>query len=489
MATFFSDHFGVDPEVLEDYGAFNISLITDLPLFIDPFLLFNSKKDDFKALHGQIIRYLIFLRDKAAQGAIDPHLLRSWYCFPEIKQTWLGFSESGNDGRGLGIDFARVLHGALHEIFASFGQENITKGSHLEKVCLIKNGVGRDNISDFTANLIKGYLFSYTETFAKIHLDKNRTRPTSIRNVRFNYETESWESQLFTLPWIRGDYVVLTPKEMLTRDETWINRKDLLHHFDDIPPSIPDQQLRMQVNNYFDKVLVRHKTREPNKTERDEAAARTILQFPQLVDYYIREKEKNGKQAASISAEKVRHSQILFNSQVRALQKILQQQSGFYATPYSSYEEAHQRVAYLKDVIENKGGHRLFYKDSKPIQYEKDLQIMYRLVWYGTVFDVSSEVNDGRGPADFKISRGAKDKTIVEMKLAKNTALERNLKRQAEVYQAASDAKSGIKVVIFFSKSEELKVLRVLKRLGMKDTRDVVLIDARQDNKPSGSKS
>ncbi len=39
MATFFSDCFDVSPEIVKDYGAFNISLINDLPLFIDPFLL------------------------------------------------------------------------------------------------------------------------------------------------------------------------------------------------------------------------------------------------------------------------------------------------------------------------------------------------------------------------------------------------------------------------------------------------------------------
>ena len=42
---------------------------------------------------------------------------------------------------------------------------------------------------------------------------------------------------------------------------------------------------------------------------------------------------------------------------------------------------------------------------------------MFRLVWFGTPSDVTSEANDGRGPADFKVSRGAKDKTIVEYAL------------------------------------------------------------------------
>jgi hypothetical protein len=39
---YFSDYFGVKRNTLARYGAFDISLVTDLPLFIDPFLLFNE---------------------------------------------------------------------------------------------------------------------------------------------------------------------------------------------------------------------------------------------------------------------------------------------------------------------------------------------------------------------------------------------------------------------------------------------------------------
>lgn len=35
---YFTERFGVDPDVLENYGALDISVVTDLPLFIDPFL-------------------------------------------------------------------------------------------------------------------------------------------------------------------------------------------------------------------------------------------------------------------------------------------------------------------------------------------------------------------------------------------------------------------------------------------------------------------
>jgi hypothetical protein len=177
----------------------------------------------------------------------------------------------------------------------------------------------------------------------------------------------------------------------------------------------------------------------------------------------------------------------MYIHQLRELQRELASQSDFYEIAGNTYDEAHARLAFLKDVIENKGGHRIFYHDGEPLEREKDLQILYRLVWFGTPSDVTTEANDGRGPVDFKISRGAPDKTLVEMKLAKNTKLERNLERQVPIYQAASDAKRAIKAIIFFSKTEEERVEGILDRLGIFGHRDIVLIDARSDNKPSGS--
>lgn len=487
MATFFSDFFGVEPAVIEAHGAFDISLLTDLPLFIDPFLLFNSKKPEYQALHERIISYLVFLRGKSLAGDVSRPLLKAWYCFPEFKQTWLGFSETGNDGRGLGMDFAVALNSALADLFSDFGAEQITQSSHLEKVCLIKEGVGRDNISDFTTNLIKSHLLEFTQAFALEHLGDDQRRVVAVPGVSFNYETEVWEPGSFTLPWVGGDYVVLTPRDMLTRDENWINRHDLVTGFQAIPPSVPDQQLRAQISSYFERVLVRRPNKEPTKQERALAALRTIAEFPAIIDYYIRLKEQQAPQASEISAAKVSFADQVFNENVRQLQSELSTE--FYGAPNSTYEEAHARLAYLKDVIENKGGHRFFYKDGMPLQYEKDLQVMYRLVWYGTPSDVTTEANDGRGPADFKISRGANDKTIVEMKLAKNSALRRNLQHQTDVYKAASDAKSAISAVIFFTSQEEVRAQLIVADLGLSDSPDIVLIDARNDNKPSGSKA
>lgn len=144
---------------------------------------------------------------------------------------------------------------------------------------------------------------------------------------------------------------------------------------------------------------------------------------------------------------------------------------------------------FLKDVIENKGGHKLFYINGEPVQREADLQILYRLTWFASTVNVSREVNDGRGPVDYLVSHGASDKTSIEFKLASNSKLEQNILKQVEVYNKASDAKKGYKVILYFTASELAKVEQILKRNNLVKSREIVLIDGRADNKPSGSKA
>jgi len=128
MNIYFSDYFDVSEEALEEYGAFNVSLVTDLPLFIDPFLLFNSTDPKYQKLHNDIIRYLRFLRAKSETGGISGGSIKAWYRFAEVKQNWLGFCEDGNAGRGLGLKFARALDTNLVHVFKDFGHETVTRG-------------------------------------------------------------------------------------------------------------------------------------------------------------------------------------------------------------------------------------------------------------------------------------------------------------------------------------------------------------------------
>ncbi len=231
---------------------------------------------------------------------------------------------------------------------------------------------------------------------------------------------------------------------------------------------------------------------DPKASQEDVNAALALVieKFPEIIDYYVLDRENKGDQATSVAQARVEQVQRQFVDQVKALVSGMLVPEGFYRSPGNTYDEARERLLFLKDVVENKGGHVFFYLDGEPVRRETDLHIMYRLTWFATPSDISREVNDGRGPADFKASRGATDKTLVEFKLAKNSRLEQNLAKQTQVYEGASDATHpSIKAIFYFSEAELHRVTNILTKLGLLGSAHVVLIDARNDNKPSGSRA
>ncbi|MBA0125528.1 hypothetical protein H0B56_08245 [Haloechinothrix sp. YIM 98757] len=481
---YFSEHFGVDPAVLEEYGAFDVSIVSDLPLFIDPFLLFNSDKPEYQALHEQILKYLYFLRDKAAPD-LDPALIKSWYRFKEVKQNWLGFTVLGNGGSGLGGKFATSLHKSLGSILTNFGSEQITVSSHLEKLALIQPGVGRDNISDFATNLIKDYLLEYTQTFAKTHLAPEKVDTFAVTRAAFNYDTESWETRRYILPRLGDDFVLLTPADILTRDDTWISQVDMIRRFDGLPLAVPDDSLRAQVNNYFRQRL----GKKPTAKDRAAAAHSTIRQFPELIDYYIKTKEESGDEAVATSSKKVDDTYQVLVNQLRLAVADLASKTEFYDQAWNSYDEALDRVHLFKAYVEDNDGYKLINRAGKPFSREDEVQLFFGLLWCSTDFDVNREPNNGRGSVDFKVSYGAGDKSLIEFKLASNSALKRNLEKQVAIYEKANKTDKSIKVIVCYTQADQEKVATVLKELGLDKEPSIVVIDARNDNKPSASKA
>ena len=451
---YFSDFFCVDEEIIENYGAVNISLINDLPLFIDPFLLFNSERLEYQKIHQEMIEYLRFLQEQSQQmPKLLPEVSKVWFSFPEVKQTWLGFSECGNSGRGMGAVFADGLFKGLNTIFRDFSSNKITRSPHMEKLCLISPHIGRDKISDFTANFAKKYLLEYTEAFAKEYLSPEKCKECAVNKVVFNWRTHTWETRYYYLPFYNNDYVLLTPKSMLTKDDTFINRNDMLYRFQDIAIAIPDGALRFELNQYLSGLL--KNGRKITKKEANQQAETFIRMHPEIMDYYLKFKEDHKEDATAISKENVDSIEYLFIQQASALIYILNQ-SGFYTIKPDAHDEAMERVQYLKHVIEDQDGYRFFYgKDGKPIKRESDLQLLYRLVWFGTSRDVNREVNNGRGPVDYKVSSGKADSVLVEFKLASNSKLKKNLENQVDVYKVASDTNRAIVVIMLFSDAEE----------------------------------
>ena len=311
---FFSEYYGIDSSVVEHYGAVDISFVCDIPLFIDPMLIFNSEKEEYKKLHEEIIRYFHFLYQKACDGLSNKEL-KAWFEFNEVPNNWLGYSMSGNKGAALGKQYARFLYKNIR--FAT-NTNNITKSNHIEKIMLLYEGSGKDKISDLTVNLIKGFLCSYTEEFARKYLDKKYIKKFHVEKAYFNYETESFVSKEYELPYItsekgKKEYVLLTPKDILREDEPAINRKDFLDSYDDVRSMIDNDSLRAYVNNYIAKAILEYEDNQKrNKRSVNERSVKKIekdafkelaKEYPELYDYYIKYVENNPEQVSKLAHE------------------------------------------------------------------------------------------------------------------------------------------------------------------------------------------
>lgn len=479
MANFkllFSDYFNVEQAVLNHYGALNVCLSADLPLFIDPFLLFASENEDYKKLHKSLINHILILKEIALEDK-ETAENNSIFRFPEIKQNWLGVSKFGNDGRGLGKDFAKKIIRSFNGFYSSFGEEDISSETHIEKLTILNPGIGRDFISDFTTNLIQDYLLEYTQTFALKYLEPHQIKEFSINSI-FNKEYKRWMPKKYKLPYLyleeKGDFIILTPLDILTKDEAAINNSEFYSNFITVANSIKNEDLRNSINEYFRSQL----PKKPKKKDRVFAINKTAIKFPEIVDYYIKSKEDDKEFVAKLTKDKIRKLTSELTDALSSLGDILFEKSDFYKTSTDSYTESLKRAHFLKDVIENNDGYKVFYHEGVPIAKEETIQRIFRLTWFATPYDVNSEVNNGRGPADYKISSGSDDSTIVEFKLGKSSSLTRNLANQTDIYKKASKSANDIKVILCYNEGEIKSVERILNKLKLVDQENIVIINA-----------
>jgi len=496
---FFSDKFQVDVDLLKAYGAIDISLVCDIPLFVDPMLIFNSDKLEYQTLHEEIIRYFHFLYKKAQQG-LNPRDINAWFNFSEVPNNWLGYSLNGNKGLALGRKYAEFLY---KNIDFAVNTHNVSRDQHIEKVMLLYEGSGKDKISDLTVNLIKRFLCEYTESFAEKHIMSHMCKLLPVEKAYFNYETESFVSKEYLLPYVYNgkgevEYVLLTPHDILREGEPAINREDFYNSHERIRDSIENDTLRAYVNNYIGQAIRRYeenqnRNRRPvreksiQKIEKD-AFKEIVKEYPELYDYYIKLREADTEEIQlKCQQELTKQLERLLLSSKRLI-SIFGENGYVLGESLSAREEAKKRLAFFKHIIENCDGYKNLYVKGERIAKENDLQRLFRFVWYGTNYKVNSEANNGRGQADFIISMSQQNQSIVEFKLASNPKLDKVF-AQVKIYETANCTEGSLIAIFYFSESEYRTARQVVINAGYEDAinNSIYLIDCRADNKPSAS--
>lgn len=436
---FFSEYFWINSDDNNQHDFFDIVLDMDLPIFIDPFLIFCSDKKEYQELYSHIINYLKFLTEKSILD-ISKAEFKQYYYFQEVQETHIWFSLQWNPWKGLWNLFWHMLIRNLRSLFI-FPENN----SHLEKLCIIADGVWKDKISDFTINLIKDYLADYTSKIASNIEDKSKVQEFTVRKAYFDFERKIWRDKKYILPKINWNYVLLIPKDILTTWETWINKKDFYERIYELglPDSISNDELRFQFNNIMSEDL--------SKSEKIKEIKRLIKSDPLIIEDYIKFKEENSGNISNEAYQSLINVKDFINPEkVNSFTSLINEFT--LSDNNNSYKEAISLVNFFKDTIENKWVWKEFWLENNNRVQEKTVQNLFKLTWRWSKFYIASEVNQWTWPVDFIVSKWSEDVTVIEFKLASNPkAIPVN---QVESYKKANTTKNGLIVVFCFTEEE-----------------------------------
>jgi hypothetical protein len=164
----FSQHFGIDPQIMDDEGIFDPILNIDTKLFIDPLLLEKSRHglintqatNELKYFYENIISLLEESKDKgdfAYQSALNQLPKR------EVEGTCLGYGTNSISGRSISKSSKEKIINTASDII----RIGIKKPQLFIILPLFEEGIGSDTISDITTSAIQKTLFEFTLQTAK----------------------------------------------------------------------------------------------------------------------------------------------------------------------------------------------------------------------------------------------------------------------------------------------------------------------------------
>ena len=282
---YFGDYFGVDAEALREHAAFNIPLNAQLPLFVDPFLLYASDRPEYRLLHDHVLNYAQMLVEIAGDNEISNEEMERRCCFPAPRH----FRITGVVPSYECLDFSLFLSRGLGSVFSGAAESAARSGVHLETIALLNQQVKQEEICGFVIHVIRDYLLEYTQDFARKYLSGRKRRVFEVEHAHFDFELQCWQRDEFDLPSIGDDYVLLIPEDMLSAGKLWISRESFVASFSSVLKSIEDADLRMTIHRLVDRSLSDH----PDQREVQSMMLEIAKRFPILVDSYVRGKERS----------------------------------------------------------------------------------------------------------------------------------------------------------------------------------------------------
>lgn len=429
----FSEYFGITRTSEDDW--FDPHLSVDTKLFIDPLLLLEAG-GRWAAAHDQLIEYFVSCYELVAKGgnpdAPASKAVLRMLTFPEPGEFRLGYTSHGTRGSGSGHGYARAIRDGIAVAIA----KGLERPEHIEEIGILNEGIGADRISDIVANVLKQTFVEYTQEVAERH--KIPLKSFQIKNYELNIDYKRWFPGYCDLPaFSDGTPIILVPERLLQSLPT-LNADDWFY-------STMNQDLRDSLNLKVGETvpkatIVQLARRHPGRVRQwaHEQSSRPDLK------HYDFQGDPLGVVQWDQEPKHFARANPLPPREVESQEELM--------------ELLEQIISRFKLFIESKGGWRLLWNDDHTVKHEEAIQLAFLGMAgdYLRQFDVEldREVDFGRGPVDFKVSRGSRIRALLEVKKVENGKFWHGLETQLPSYLESDDSEYGWLIAVQFNDSK-----------------------------------
>ncbi len=430
-----STYFRLRRKASDDW--FDPILDADTQLFVDPFLIFKEKTSFWRTAHKSLISHFDRAFLMIAEGNLNPATLvyqkaLTLLVFKEPKELCLGYTSKGTAGLGSGFGYAESIATAIAEAI----RRGLKHPRHFEELGILNEGIGPDRISDITCTILKSRLVQYSQRIAERH-----SIPLSNHHVfaaAFDEHRARWqipEVQVPTNP-STGGPLLFVPERFL-KDLPVLNAVDWWNYYE-------SEKLRQDLNyellgNVDKKTIVETARQHPEAvrlwTTQKEAEAASGYDF-QNDPNGVWQWDKAGSTFVANNPLKLPPAQ----------------------TKEDFLETIRKIIANYRLFVEDQGGWYLLWDSgSRREKPEHAAQLLFRGVAqsYCKANDISldPEVNLGRGPVDFKFSKGYARRVHLEIKKLHNGKFWNGLEAQLPSYMKSDEVSDGWFLAVLYNDS------------------------------------
>lgn len=426
MPITFSEQFNVPDKVLEATGVFDVILDIDTRVFIDPALLELCAEPEFSNARRKIEKYFsdIITLLRHSKNTADMYWKQAdrMLTFTELSGTCFGYTQNGTGGNAIGS----VLRKSVLKTIKDLMDEGETDPVLFELLGVFQEGIGCDRVSDLITFILNEEILKYTQRVVEF---------ADIDSITVSFGRQKYKT-------CRNPY---NKKPLMLLPSAILSPLPIADSFDDIDWICHEnERVREEINSYFDL---------GKKTKLHKSQILTLMHSSTsfrnaLVTAY----KATPKNTYDFSIDPAGEYVWLY----AAREYVEKYPLSLADTPLETIEDVLTVTKTICDrfkaLIEDNGLSKLLYNSDGTAKHESAAQLLF----YGIAdsycdandIDLTKEGNNGRGPVDFKLSRGAMDKVVVETKLTSNPQLRHGIEIQLPIYMKQEKTKQAIYLII-----------------------------------------